>query len=154
LSSLFLSASWASWGSGYTDNDRVFAREDCTDLSPGQVTKVFGRLTESAGLRPIRLHDLRHGAASLMLAGGVDLGVVSKRMGQGVGRQAADAAEALVPARTVVSRPPATTLRPHGPENDKAAPSTEDEAAGQMRAACRNRTDDLLITSEMLYRLS
>ena len=26
--------------------------------------------------------------------------------------------------------------------------------AGQMRAACRNRTDDLLITSEMLYRLS
>jgi hypothetical protein len=28
------------------------------------------------------------------------------------------------------------------------------EYAGQMRAACRNRTDDLLITSEMLYRLS
>ena len=31
---------------------------------------------------------------------------------------------------------------------------TEGEYAGQMRAACRNRTDDLLITSEMLYRLS
>jgi hypothetical protein len=29
-----------------------------------------------------------------------------------------------------------------------------DEPAGWRRAACRNRTDDLLITSEMLYRLS
>jgi hypothetical protein len=28
------------------------------------------------------------------------------------------------------------------------------EIGGRMRAACRNRTDDLLITSEMLYRLS
>src|SRR3712207_1127450 len=69
------------WGSGYTDNDRVFAREDGTDLSPGQVTKTFARLSAAAGLRQVRLHDLRHGAASLMLAGGVDVAVVSKRMG-------------------------------------------------------------------------
>ena len=29
-----------------------------------------------------------------------------------------------------------------------------DDTPGLSRAACRNRTDDLLITSEMLYRLS
>ena len=32
--------------------------------------------------------------------------------------------------------------------------SIQRKYAGGMRAACRNRTDDLLITSEMLYRLS
>ena len=66
----------------------------------------------AAGLRPIRLHDLRHGAASLMLAAGVDLALVSKRLGhssvsitsdtyshlvEGVGREAAERAAALVP---------------------------------------------------------
>ena len=30
----------------------------------------------------------------------------------------------------------------------------EEPRVGRRRAACRNRTDDLLITSEMLYRLS
>src|SRR3954465_3223334 len=38
--------------------------------------------------------------------------------------------------------------------DDEPAPSLWDEAAGRVRAACRNRTDDLLITSETLYRLS
>ena len=42
------------WGSGYTDNGRVFAREDGTDLSPGQVTKTSTRLSPAAGLRQVR----------------------------------------------------------------------------------------------------
>ena len=36
----------------------------------------------------------------------------------------------------------------------RSGPVREDEPAGWRGAACRNRTDDLLITSEMLYRLS
>jgi integrase len=108
----------ANWSEGYTDHGRVFAREDGSDLTPSQVTKVFTRLTTSARLRQVRLHDLRHGAASLMLAGGADIAVVSKRMGHssirvtadvyghllaGVGRKAADAAEALVRPRATTS---------------------------------------------------
>ena len=104
-----------------------------------------------------------------MLAGGVDVAVVSKRMGHssvrvtvdiyshlldGVGRQAADAAEAMMPPRAPNFRPSAPTPRPPGPQNDAAAPPRRDGAAAQVRAACRNRTYDLLITSEMLYRLS
>ncbi len=146
----------------------MFAREDGTDLSPAQVTKVFGRLSESAGLRRVRLHDLRHAAASLMLAGGVDVAVVSKRLEHssvrvtsdvyghllaGVGRQAADVAEALVPPRATTRRPDAPTSRPQRAQYE-AAPPAMGEAADQRGAACRNRTDDLLITSEMLYRLS
>jgi integrase len=155
-----------AWGPGYADEDRVFCREDGRAHSPGQVTKVFARLATSAGLRPIRLHDLRHGAASLMLAGGTDLTVVSKHLGHssirvtadiythllaGVGRTAAEAAQALVPRGAA---PAAITLRSLGRENDEATPPQGGEAAGDDGAACRNRTDDLLITSEMLYRLS
>ncbi|MER7361092.1 tyrosine-type recombinase/integrase [Nonomuraea wenchangensis] len=33
------------------------------------------------GLPPIRLHDLRHGAASLMLAAGVEMKVVQETLG-------------------------------------------------------------------------
>lgn len=34
-----------------------------------------------AGLTPVRFHDLRHAAATLMLASGVDLKVVSELLG-------------------------------------------------------------------------
>ena len=69
------------WGTDYVDHGLVFAREDGNPLPLDHVTKRFRELCEAAGLRPIRLHDLRHGAASLMLAAGVDLALVSKRLG-------------------------------------------------------------------------
>jgi len=102
----------AEWGDAYTDHDLVFAREDGNPLPLDAVTKTFTDLAERAGLRRVRLHDLRHGAASLMLAAGVDLALVSKRLGhssvaitadtyshllEGVGREAAERAAALVP---------------------------------------------------------
>ncbi|MFI9723664.1 alpha/beta hydrolase [Streptomyces sp. NPDC052396] len=37
--------------------------------------EYFERLVSAGGLPPIRLHDLRHGAATLMLAAGVDIKV-------------------------------------------------------------------------------
>ena len=102
----------ATWGAAYSDHGLVFAREDGTPIAPERVTKRFAQLVSAAGLRPIRLHDLRHGQASLMLAAGVPIAVVSKRLGhstisltsdtyshllQGVGRDAAERAAALVP---------------------------------------------------------
>jgi integrase len=59
----------------------------------------------------VRLHDLRHGRASMLLATGTDISVVSKMLGHssisltadtyshllaGVGQRAADAADALI----------------------------------------------------------
>jgi integrase len=102
----------AAWGSMYVEHGLVFAREDGLPLAPEQVTRTFAQLVKSAGVRPLRLHDLRHGRASMLLATGVDIALVSKMMGHstltittdtyahllgGVGRQAADAADALVP---------------------------------------------------------
>jgi integrase len=72
------------------------------------------RLVAQAGLRLVPLHHLRHVSASLQLSAGVDIAVVSKRMGHSnidltsdtyghlvgkAGKLAAEAAAALVPRR-------------------------------------------------------
>jgi hypothetical protein len=150
----------------------VFAREDGSDLSPDAVTKVFVRLVESVGLRQIRLQDLRHGAASLMLASGADIAIVSKRLGhssirvtsdtyshmlEGAGRSAADAAEGLVRPRTTTTAPDAPTLRPQGVENEPARLPRRGNAqvgVSTRRAPEGIRTPNLLIRSQMLYPLS
>ncbi|TNC28020.1 tyrosine-type recombinase/integrase [Amycolatopsis alkalitolerans] len=59
----------------------LFAHPDGRPLSPGYLTHTFRRLTAQAGLPPIRLHDLRHGAASLSLAAGNDLKAVQDMLG-------------------------------------------------------------------------
>jgi site-specific recombinase XerD len=59
----------------------VFTESDGTPLSPERVYDRFQRLTEKAGLPPIRLHDLRHGAATHALSAGVDVKVVSEMLG-------------------------------------------------------------------------
>jgi integrase len=47
------------------------------------VTKAFIRHRRGAGLRPFRLHDLRHFMASEMLQAGVPIVVVSRRLDRG-----------------------------------------------------------------------
>jgi len=104
----------AEWGDAYVDHDLVFARPNGDPLNTLVVGRVFHDLTDKAGLRRIRLHDLRHGHASLMLAAGVELELVSKRIGHssttitadmyqhllpGVSRGAAEKASALVPRK-------------------------------------------------------
>lgn len=71
----------AAWGPGWNDLGLVFTRENGTPLRPEYVTRHFQHLVAQAGLPAIRLHDLRHTSASLALAAGVDLKVVSERLG-------------------------------------------------------------------------
>lgn len=66
-----------AWGDAWVETGKVFTRENGAALHPAQVTDQFERLAFEAGLPPIRLHDLRHGAATLALAAGVDVKVVS-----------------------------------------------------------------------------
>jgi integrase len=59
----------------------VFARPDGRPYTPGYLTRRFIRLIRREGLPPIRLHDLRHGAATLALAGGTDLKAIQAMLG-------------------------------------------------------------------------
>jgi len=64
-------------GAGCWDrSDLVFTTEIGTYLEPRNVTRAFGQLCQAASLRPLRLHDLRHSAASFLLLQGVDLKTV------------------------------------------------------------------------------
>lgn len=68
-------------GSGWVDSGKVFSAPDGSPLDPSDISDQFEELTIGAGLPPIRLHDLRHGAASLMLAAGVSMKVVQETLG-------------------------------------------------------------------------
>lgn len=59
----------------------MFTREDGNPLDPDWVYEKFVRLVKRAGQPVIPLHHLRHGSASLQISAGVDIAVVSKRLG-------------------------------------------------------------------------
>lgn len=70
-----------AWADAGEDHGLVFTREDGSPIPPDRFSKLFGRHASAAGLRPIRLHDLRHTHASLLLASGVNPKVASERLG-------------------------------------------------------------------------
>ncbi|MCW2694816.1 MAG: integrase family protein [Mycobacterium sp.] len=69
------------WGAGWQDTGLVFTKEDGSVLRPEFVSRHFRSLTRAVGLPSIRFHDLRHTSASLALAAGVAMKVVSDRLG-------------------------------------------------------------------------
>ncbi|MEU5898936.1 tyrosine-type recombinase/integrase [Streptomyces venezuelae] len=127
------------WGSAWVETGMVFTQEDGSWLHPGKVTDLFERLVVASGLPPVRLHDLRHGAATLMLAAGVDVKVVSDTLGHSdtritrdiyqsvlpqVGKSAAEATAKLVPLQRKTEAEKAR----------KAAKKAKDEAKAQAKA--------------------
>jgi integrase len=58
----------------------VFTRHDGQPLRPEHVLRHLHQLTSEAGLPRIRVHDLRHFAATTMLSSKVPLAMASKTM--------------------------------------------------------------------------
>lgn len=125
----------------------MFAREDGSPLRPEYVLDRFHVLTEQAGLPRVRLHDLRHLAATLMIAAGVPLALVSKTLRHSkVGitsdiyghltREAASAAadslgDVLDAATAAHAARTATTLRPHDGDRGPSVRDTGTVTAGE-----------------------
>ncbi len=87
-----------AWGPAWSDSGRVFTREDGAGVHPEYVSRHFAALARAAGLPPIRLHDLRHTAASLALAAGVPLKIVSDQLGHSSITITADTYTSVLPA--------------------------------------------------------
>ena len=67
----------------FDDNSFVFTStpEGAQPLHPDSITNGFRRLCDKAGLKGVRLHDLRHLHATQLLAAGVPVRTVSGRLG-------------------------------------------------------------------------
>lgn len=70
-----------AWGPAWVDSGYVFTWEDGEPIHPDRISKVFDDLVADTDLERIRLHDLRHTHATLMLADGVPIKTVSQRLG-------------------------------------------------------------------------
>ena len=68
-------------GSAWQGTRFVFTKPNGTPMDPAKVTNAFTAVIKEAGLSGVRLHDLRHTHASLMLLAGVHPKVVSERLG-------------------------------------------------------------------------
>lgn len=68
-------------GRGYRDSDLVFAKVDGAPIHPESFSQAFERKSRAAGVPRIRLHDLRHTHATLLLQAAVPPKVVSERLG-------------------------------------------------------------------------
>jgi integrase len=68
-------------GAGWTDNDLVFCHPDGTMVHPERFSRGFLETVARIGLPRIRLHDLRHGWATMALQAGVHPKVVQERLG-------------------------------------------------------------------------
>lgn len=71
------------WGAAYAgkDDDLLFTWENGAALLPDYVSKEFVRTQAGLGLPRLKLHELRHTHATLLLRAGVPVHVVAKRLG-------------------------------------------------------------------------
>ena len=106
----------ACYGDGYRESGYVFTNRNGDPVAPGHLTHTFQRLVREDDVPPIRLHDLRHGAATLALAAGVELKVVQEMLGHCSIVLTADTYTSVLPevARTAAEKTAAYVMRAAG----------------------------------------
>ena len=131
----------------------LFQNEAEKPMDDSKVRKVFAKLLTKAGLAQRNPHFLRHTFASLLLQQGESLKYVQEQMGHSSIKMTADTYGHLVPGgnRQAVDRlddgNKVETFWKQENRKDLQVP----EKTGATR---RSRTGDLLITNQLLYRLS
>jgi integrase len=65
-------------GVAHADSGYVACTEIGEPYTPGALTHLWHKIAETAGVRPIRLHDARHSCGSALHLRGVPLAVIAK----------------------------------------------------------------------------
>ncbi|MFQ5968118.1 MAG: tyrosine-type recombinase/integrase [Acidimicrobiia bacterium] len=85
-------------GQEWRDTGYLFTTEGGQPVRPDRFSKLFQRLQSEADVPRIRLHDLRHTHASLMLQAGIHPKVVSERLGHATVQLTLDTYSHVIPA--------------------------------------------------------
>ncbi|MEU4094443.1 tyrosine-type recombinase/integrase [Streptomyces sp. NPDC026673] len=126
-------AEWEEAARTWNNTGLVFTWEDGRAYHPEHLSQTFGRLVKKLGLPPVRLHDLRHCAATLSLAAGLHMKAIQTLLGHGSYSLTADTytsvlpqfeeAQAEAPLALVPRRSPAQREVAHELEAKPDAPS-------------------------------
>ena len=68
-------------GVPWTEDCHLFCNDRGKPYHPSSFSKAFKRITRKAGFPDVRLHDTRHGHATILLGANVNMKVVQKRLG-------------------------------------------------------------------------
>jgi integrase len=68
-------------GDAWQDHDLIVCTGTGTPINPNNVTRSYNRLVMLSGVPRIRVHDMRHTAATMLLRAGVSAKIVSERLG-------------------------------------------------------------------------
>ncbi|MHB9753207.1 site-specific integrase [Streptomyces sp. BYX5S] len=116
------------WGTAWVETGRIFTKENGEMLHPATVTRHFVELCEELGLPPVRLHDLRHGAATLAHAAGADLKDIQEMLGHSSITITADTYTSLLPEADLAIAEAAARLVPRArAASENIAPEAEAE---------------------------
>ena len=136
----------------FNENDFVFSNPVKSPLNPSTVTHTFAKLAERAGMK-LRLHDLRHIHATMLLKAGVHPRIVQERLGHSSIATTLDIYSHTVPGlqKAAAERIDALLPKTHQKEN---VGKMSAEGDGVECEPYRSRTCDHLIKSQVLYQLS
>ncbi|MFE9937358.1 site-specific integrase [Streptomyces hirsutus] len=142
-------------GKSWADTGKVFTTDDGSWLHPDVVSKEFKRIVAAAGLPPLNLRDLRHGAAALVKAGGGDIDDASKKLRHSTIVLTADtymalfqeyeqdlterAAAAVPRARRGRGAAPGASVVPHQGPGSATQPADADDDDSTVRASTDKR---------------
>jgi integrase len=68
-------------GNQWVDTGKIFTQWNGLPMFPQTPSHWFGKWLKRTDLPPITFHQLRHSHASILIANGVDIATVSKRLG-------------------------------------------------------------------------
>lgn len=117
---------WTAAGA-WEEHGLVFTQRNGRPLDPDHFSQDFVRLSKEAGLPRIRLHDVRHSHATLLLAAGVNPKVASERLGHHSVAFTLDVYSHVVPGMQAEAAEKIADLI-HAPEPDEETDSPPDEA--------------------------
>jgi len=135
-----------------TEDDFVFSRADGSPLNPNTVTHTFAKVSARAGMPQLRLHDLCHIHATVLLKAGLHPRVVQERLGHSSIATTLDIYSHTVPGLQKAAAERLDTLLPKVETEENVGKLSANEG-GVERRPCRSRTCDTLIKSQARDKL-